>query len=204
MKKLFKYPFDIQFFAEEQDPSGKSDDSNANPDVDSKKEDPVAFTPQQQELVNRMINERLARAQKESDKKAKEAQEAQRLASLTQAERDREEQAQMKKELEALKREKEETTMMSQVRAEFQKKGYTFDDTIVRACIRSDAEETNKAIKSFCKAFDGAVQEAVKKAVNVTTPKTSSTSKLTKAEILKVANRDERLRLIRENMDLFQ
>ncbi len=83
--------------------------------------------------------------------------------------------------------------------------GISVTDELLNVLVSDDAETTNNAVKSFADMFNKAVSEAVKKQLgNNKPPKTGGASGLTKEDILKVQNRAERQRLIRENMDLFR
>ena len=70
--------------------------------------------------------------------------------------------------------------------------------------VGDDAETTKANVEAFSKMFKAAVLNAVKNANKKQSPKAGAASGLTKADILKVANRTERQKLINENMDLFK
>ena len=78
---------------------------------------------------------------------------------------------------------------------------------LISMIVSEDAESTKKSIDTFANLFQKAVNKAVKDALKGEPPKTGTGSGkggYTKEDILKVANRAERQRLIAANMDLFK
>ena len=83
-------------------------------------------------------------------------------------------------------------------------KGVAGGDRLVVMLIAEDADATKSAVDSVIKAFQDAVSKAGKEALKGGGPKKGGSSKMTKEQIMKVANRTERQRLIQENMHLFK
>ena len=83
-------------------------------------------------------------------------------------------------------------------------KGISVGDDLISLMISDDADTTKKSVDTFIEAFQDAVNRAVKDALKGEPPKAGGASKLTREQIMKVENRAERQRLIRENMDLFK
>ena len=83
--------------------------------------------------------------------------------------------------------------------------GVNVPDEVVSCLIAEDADSTKAKVEAFSKAFKEAVQKAVKDALKGKAPATGKGgSTLTKADILKIANRAERQKAIAEHIDLFQ
>ena len=77
-------------------------------------------------------------------------------------------------------------------------------DTVISFLVSEDAEATKKAVDGFAKAFKSEVEKQVKEALKGNPPrKLTSTTNVTKESIMKIADRKERQRLIKEHRDLF-
>lgn len=191
--------FDLQKFAED---TNLETVENAD-----QKESQEGKTLTQAELDG-LIKDRLAREKRKwesAQKQENEKKEADRLKSMSEAERQREQQEKILQELAELKEEKKQSAMMDAARTEFRTRGYSFSDALVRSVVSKDADNTKDAIDSFIEEFNKAVQAEVKKRVPTTTPKTNGKiPKITKEDIFKVQNATERQRLIRENIELFK
>ena len=70
--------------------------------------------------------------------------------------------------------------------------------------VSDDAEKTKSTVEAFSNVFKEAVQAAVKDALRGNPPKASGGNGITKERIMSVKNREERQRLINENMELFR
>jgi len=77
-------------------------------------------------------------------------------------------------------------------------------DELVAMMVTDNAETTQANVKAFTKMFKDAVQAEVKNLNKHASPKVGGSSQLTKEDIMKVQDVNERQKLIRENMDLFR
>ncbi|WP_276905126.1 capsid assembly scaffolding protein Gp46 family protein [Faecalibaculum rodentium] len=201
------YPrYDLQLFAE-----GAAETTPAAPqgnEPPGQNQDPLAsLTDAQQSAINQLIAGRIKREQeKAADKARKEAEaaEAERLKNMSEAERNAQRMKDLEEKVHRFELEKQENAMMKAARDELQTRGYSFADTVISRLIGADAEETKASIDEFTKAFDAAVDEAVKKRVHVTEPKAGATSTLTREQIMAEKDRAKRLKLISDNMELFK
>lgn len=153
--------------------------------------------------LDRILNRKFAEWQKKKDK---EVDEARRLASMTEEEKAKQKQADMEKRLDELLSERNMSQMMTTARGILSERNIHADDALISMIVSEDAESTKKSIDAFADMFQAAVNRAVKDALKGEPPKTGTGSGkggYTKEDILKVANRAERQRLISENMDLF-
>lgn len=157
------------------------------------------------EDVNRIIDKKFAEWQKKQQKKQNEIDEAKKLANMTAEEKRAKEVEALQNELASLKAKANAAEMAESARAIFAQKNVNAPDAIVNMLINdSDAEATKEAVESYINVFQAEVQKAVKDALKGKEPsKGSGQSGVTKESIMKIANRAERQRLIRENPNLF-
>ena len=154
--------------------------------------------------LDRILNRKFAEWQK---KKEKEVDEARRLASMTEEEKAKQKQADMERQLNELLSEKNRSEMMATARSILSERNIHADDALISMIVSEDAESTKKSIDTFANLFQKAVNKAVKDALKGEPPKTGTGSGkggYTKEDILKIANRAERQRVIAANMDLFK
>ena len=152
--------------------------------------------------VDEIINKKFAKWQKEQEKKISEAE---KLAGMNAQEKAEHERDKLQKELDELKRANSVAEMEKTARTMLRDDGVNVPDEVVSSLIAEDADNTKAKVEAFSKAFKEAVQTAVKDALKGKAPATGkSGSTLTKADILKIANRAERQKAIAEHIDLFQ
>ena len=151
--------------------------------------------------VDKIVQDRLAREQK---KREKEVAEAEKLAKMNEKERYDYEVSELKKELDALKAEKNRSEMMTTARHMLANDGLNVSDELISVLVTADAEQTNEAVKNFSKLFKAEVDKAVKAQLAGGNPKKGSASALTKEDIMAIKDPNKRLRAIEENMDLFK
>lgn len=152
--------------------------------------------------VDEIINKKFAKWQKEQEKKISEAE---KLAGMNAQEKAEHERDTLQKELDALKRANSIAEMEKTARTMLHDNGVNVPDEVVSSLIADDADNTKTKVEAFSKAFKEAVQTAVKDALKGKAPATGKGgSTLTKADILKIANRAERQKAIAEHIDLFQ
>lgn len=153
--------------------------------------------------IDRIINKKFAEWQKKQDKAVKEAE---KLANMNAQEKAEHERDEWEKKYNTLLAENNKATLTAQATRQLADDGITgLSDTIISALVTDEADTTKENIKSFSKAFKAAVQSAVKEANKKPSPKTGGAGgTLTKADIMKVEDINERQRLIRENYELFR
>ena len=123
---------------------------------------------------------------------------------MSEQERKDHEMEELRKQVDALQRRDAMSKMAATARNMLKEKGISVGDDLVSLMISDDADTTKKSVDAFIEAFQDAVNKAVKDALKGEPPKAGGASKLTREQIMKVENRAERQRLIRENMDLFK
>ncbi len=134
----------------------------------------------------------------------KRQSEAQKLASMDAQQKLEYERDSAQQQLQQLKEQMALAEMQSTARAMLAEQGIHAPDGILQAIVTTDAEQTKANVEGFAELFQEAVQAAVKNQLRQDPPKTGKTgSGLTKEQILAVKDNDKRVKLIRENMDLF-
>ena len=197
-----------QLFAEGGDP-GASDPEGGDPGADDKGGKGGNAEPDNKDTkkysdadVDEIINKKFAKWQKEQEKKISEAE---KLAGMNAQEKAEHERDTLQKELDELKRANGIAEMEKTARTMLHDDGVNVPDEVVSCLIAEDADSTKAKVEAFSKAFKEAVQTAVKEALKGKAPATGKGgSTLTKADILKIANRAERQKAIAEHIDLFQ
>lgn len=178
--------------------------------------EPMANEPQQEEEkkytdkdVDAIIDKKFAKWKSDQDKAIADAvakvEEANRLAQMNDKEKADHERAVMEQELADLKAEKAFNSMLSEARGMLKADGLTVPEEIVKALVTDSAETTQSAVKAFSGMFQKAVDEAVKEKLGGSEPKkgTAATA-LSKKEIMAEKDPSKRLKLIEENMHLFE
>lgn len=153
------------------------------------------------EDVNRIVAKKIA---KEREKAKAEADEAARLAAMTEQERTAAELEKALQEVAELKAAKERAEMTSTARKMLSEQGVNVPENLVGVLVKEDADTTKEAVESFAAMFKNAVDAEVKAKLGGSTPKTGSVKTLTADEILAVPNREERQKLIADNLELFK
>jgi hypothetical protein len=196
---------DLQLFAEGDGEAGaevSAPDNNegGNPQELEKHEEPKAkYT---DEDVNKILDRKFAEWQKKKDK---EKSEAKRLGEMTAEERANERLKDLEKRIHDYETREARAEMMKEARVILQGNNLHLTDTLLANLIADDAETTKANVEAFTEMFNAAVEKAVKDRVKADPPrKGAPPTGLTKEQIMKVANRAERQRLIKENFDLFQ
>jgi len=207
--------FDLQLFGDDPgapgpagaaDPTGgvQSTDPNAGTEPNSGNEPGGGEKKYSDADLDRIIGRKVAELNAKAAKKAKADGEAQRLAQLSAQERQEQEREQLQKQVQELLQKERRSAMAKTARGMLKEQQITVDDDLLSMLISEDAESTKASIESFTTLFQNAVQAAVKDALKGAPPKTGTASKPSKEDILKVQNRTERQRLIRENIELFK
>ena len=184
-----------------EDPAGGDGEDNPEGNEDDDPDNEKKYT---DEEVDALIERKFAEWQKKHEKQQAKQDEAERLKNMSDQERKDHEMEELRKQVNALQKKETMSKMSSTARSMLSAKGITVGDDLVGMLISEDADATKSAVDSFITAFQDAVSKAVKEALKGEAPKKGGSSKLTKEQIMKVANRTERQRLIQENMHLFK
>lgn len=201
-----KHFFDLQLFAEAEAPVGEiaGEEPKGAPEAASEQSGASEEKKYTDADLDSIISRKFAELTAKAERKARAKDEAQRLASMTEAERQNQEREQLQRQVQELLQKERRSEMAKTARAMLKDKQISVDDDLLGMLISDDADTTKASIESFTTLFQSAVQSAVKDALKGTTPKAGGASTLTKEEILGVKNRAERQRLIKENMHLFK
>lgn len=152
--------------------------------------------------VDRIINKKFAEWQKKQEKAVAEAQ---KLANMNAQERAEAERDAWEKKYNELLAKNTRAELTVQARSMLSDESITgISDELVAMMVTDNAETTQANVKSFTKMFKEAVQAEVKNLNKHASPKVGGSSQLTKEDIMKVQDVNERQKLIRENMDLFR
>lgn len=152
--------------------------------------------------VDRLISQKFAEWSKKQEKTKTEAE---RLANMTAEEKAAERMKALEDKIKGYEAAAARAEMTKQARTMLQDKNLHVSDELLSNLIAEDAETTKASVESFITLFSSAVEKAVKEALKTETPtKGSASGGMTKEQILSVANRAERQRLISENMHLFK
>ena len=153
------------------------------------------------EDVDKIVSKKIA---KERERAKAEADEAARLAKMTEQERTAAELKKALDEVEALRAEKAQNEMRATARKMLSDANISVSDGLLNVLVTTDADSTKKAVDDFAAIFKAEVDKAVKAKLGGEPPKVGGTKSLTKEDILAVENREERQKLIAEHLELFE
>ena len=153
------------------------------------------------EDVDKIVSKKIA---KERERAKAEADEAARLAKMTEQERTAAELKKALDEVEALRAEKAQNEMRATARKMLSDANISVSDGLLNVLVTKDADSTKKAVDDFAAIFKSEVDKAVKAKLGGEPPKVGGTKSLTKEDILAVENREERQKLIAEHLELFE
>lgn len=153
------------------------------------------------EEVNAILDKKFAEWQKKQERKTSEAE---RLGKMTAEEKANERIKALEDKLAEADRREARSAMTKEARAILRTANININDELLANLVTDDAESTQANVKSFISLFNAEVEKKVKEAYKGETPKKGGTASLTREQILSVANRAERQRLISENMHLFK
>jgi hypothetical protein len=208
-QRLFgKAGMNLQTFADDssgdgEDAGGEDGESGADEEQEeSEKNDKNQGKPKySDEDLDRIIARKIAEERKKSDKSVREAQ---RLASMSAEERTQNELNDAKKQLEELRHQNAIDKMSKVARGILSDKSINLPDDLLLTMVTEDSKETKENVDSFAKLFEKAVNDAVTEKLKGRTPKAGTPAHgLTKADIDKIADRKERQRAIKDNINLY-
>ncbi len=207
----------LQFFS--QDDTGSSNPGGESTNTDDKKDettppddkkddkqddkkDEKTITLTQKEL-DKMMSDREKRALKDKDEAIEEAK---KLAKMNADQKKEYEHEKTQKENEALKARINRYELGQEATKILAESNITATDEILDFVVREDADKTSEAVKAFSDLVDRISDDRMKEKLKGTSPKkqTIQQSTMTKAEIMKIQDTQERQKLIKENIHLFQ
>ena len=199
--EMFKKFFDLQMFADDGD-NGGADGNGADGAGDSATgaQDQKPAAKYTDDDVDRILNKKFAEWQKSQEKKVSEAE---RLSKMTAEEKAAEKLKALEDKIKGYEAAAARAEMTKQARAILSDKGITIGDELLVNLIAEDAEGTKANCENFVSLFTAAVEKAVKEKVKGDTPKTGTSSGMTKEQILAIPNRVERQRMMKEHKELF-
>ena len=204
MKKLF----DLQLFADDADNTGtdnQTDDSKADKtdtNTDSKSDDKKDDKKYSDKDLDRIINQKFAKWQKEQDKAVNEAKKMADMNAQQKAEYERDK---LQKELDSYKKKDAIAAMSREARKMLSDENISIDDNLLSFIVSDDAEATKKAVNGFAKAFSEAVEKAVKERLKGDSPRrgTGTQGTMTKEQIMAIKDPELRQQKMLENKHLF-
>ncbi len=151
--------------------------------------------------VDKILSRKFAEWEKKQQQKVDEAK---RLAEMNAQQKAEYERDVLQKKLDEFMKKDELTEMSKAARTMLSEKGINVGDDLISKLVSEDAESTKKSVDAFITMFQEATKKAVANALKGEVPKAGGSSTMTKEQIMAVANRMERQRLIKENMELFK
>lgn len=191
---------DLQYFAEDVEPKDLDpNNAESSNDEENDNQPELKYTDAD---VNAIVKKKLARAEKE---KANAVAEAEKLAKMNAADKEKYERQKLEDELAEYKKREAVQGLLKEADNMLKSEGIEIDDELLKTVIGDDAETTQNNIKVFAESFNTAVEQAVKKALSGEAPsKFNNAGKAwTKEEIMNVTDANERQKLIQENRHLF-
>lgn len=171
------------------------------PGQDDAKQKPI-FTKDQQEHLNRLINDTIRRERERADERVEEAKKTQGMDEAERAEHERKKLEQERDEaLARIKRFELGTTATSQLISE----GLAADNETLEFVIRDTERETTEAVEQFSKLVKEQAKKLLNQQLSGKPPKksTGTGSAITREQIAKVSDPVERHKLIQENPHLY-
>lgn len=159
-----------------------------------------------QEEVTKLIQERVAREQRKTDEKIKDAiAEAQKLAKMNKDQQLQYENDKLLKELETYKTKDAKSQMKQEARSMLNQTGIeVVDEDILDILVTENAEQTKKNVDIFANLLNKMVQANVEKALRQETPVNYQQSSLSKQDIMAIKDDVERQQAIAKNINLFK
>lgn len=195
----------LQWFAEDPQPAdpkpGDPGDSKPGKDETDPQPDPKGVPKYTDEDLDRIFDKKF---KKLMDQHEKDLEEARRLTEMNAQERAEHENKKLQEQVQELLRKEAIAEMKKSARVMLGEKNINVGDDLLELLVAEDADKTKKSVENFISLFESAVNKAVKDVLKGEPPKAGGSSGLTREQIMKVANRAERQKLIKENMHLFQ
>ena len=157
--KLFKYPLDLQLFAEDEETTSEdnTNDQDGNNEDDQQDNNQQTFT---QEDVDRIVQGRLAKERKSWERHLEEQKtEAEKLANMSEKEKKEYQERKRIEDLDAREAEITRRELTAQAKIQLADKGIPTE--LAEILNFKDADSCKKSIEVVEKAFQSAVEKAV-------------------------------------------
>lgn len=177
------------------------DDNGDNGDDDGNSDDGGEEKKYTQAEVNKMIEARLAR---ERAKNKAHEDEAEKLARMSESQKQAKALKDLQDRLDQMEAKEARSKMAATARRMLQDESIMVDDVIIDALVKGTAEDTDTAVKAFVKSYKAALKKEAKETFKKPEPKTGGAGTLTRADILKIADRAERQKQIKAHPELFR
>lgn len=197
------YFFDLQLFADDPTPAPTETKPEPTPEEAKQEPKPEPVKKYTDEDVDRIIDQKFKKWQ---EKQQKAVDEAKKLAEMSAQQKAEYERDQFKKELEEYKRKDSLSEMTKTARKMLSEEGISVPDELLSMMVNTDAEQTKAAIDSFTKAFNDAVESAVKERLKGEPPKRgtgSGAKSMTKEQIMAIKDTELRQKAMLEHRELF-
>lgn len=200
--------WNLQLFADDGSDSGaagnESDGSAADQLDESEKKQGSKQEPKYTDKdLDDIIGKRFAKWQAQQQKAVDEAK---KLAAMDAQQKAEYERDQLQKELNELKKQASLSEMTKTARKMLLEEGITVPDELLTMMVSDDAEATKVAVDGFKKAFQEAVESAVKERLKGEPPRRGSgggSASMTKEQIMKIRDPELRQQKMLENKELF-
>lgn len=205
LEKLLKNKFNLQLFTDNDAPEGGEGNNDGDAPEGGEGQDGEKNTKKySDEDVNKIIAKKIAEWEKKQEKKTKENQEAERLKNMSEQEKRDHEFKELQDKIANYEKQEALEKMTKVARSILSEQEINVNDELLSNLVTEDADTTKTNVENFAKMFKAAVQKEVAAKLRHEPPKKGSGTKLTKEDILKVQNRAERQKLIKEHMSLFK
>lgn len=157
--------------------------------------------------VDKIVDKKYAKWQKQQEEKINELKEAQKLEKMNEDEKADYTIKKLQKELEGYKQRENQSAMAKVAQSMLIEEGFNISSDLVSNLITDEAESTKDNVKDFTKLLKETVEKEVNERLKGKSPtvKTTSTktAKATKNEILGIKDPVKRQEAIANNLDLF-
>lgn len=199
--------FDLQYFAEETEADNvAAETEEAEEKAEETEKAEKKYT---DDDVNKIVDKKFAKWQKELEakeqEKAEAVEEAKRLAKMNQEEKEKYEIEKMKEELDSYKKRQQYYDMAKEASKMLSEKNIQTDDDLLSFVVKGDAEGTQEAVNKLASVIDAKVEQGVKEALSGNSPRvhTNAGKTLTKEDILNEKDASKRIKMIQDNPNLF-
>lgn len=173
-----------------------------DPEVEQEKEPAKKEAKYTDDDIDRIIAKKFAKWETEKKKEIDEAKKLEQMNAQQKAEYERD---QLQQKLDELMKKDARATMIAESRRSLSAAGINAPDELITLFVNpDDATSTKEAVDTFIGLYKDAVKAGITEALKGKTPKSGGTGAITKEEIMKIADRAERQRLINEHIELFR
>lgn len=204
IEALLRRHMNLQLFAdgdggaEDIDPEAGGDPEDHDDDDDHQND--RSKPKYSDEDLDKILSKRFSKWQRQ---KEKEVSEAKKLSDQNAAKKSEDRIKDLEDKVSRYEHAQAHSDMMSEVRKMATEKGYHLSDKLIDHIATDDADTTREITEEILDLIGSEVQRGVKAKIAGTVPPRGKTSTITREDIMKVADRNERQKLINEHLDLF-